>query len=291
MQKAPERVGRKVTTRTKRGAEKGQAAAQRAQQSTFARVLPAAGLSARAVSYLLLGGITVEILRSTRGEQASTAGAFEEVVHQPGGPLLLFVLGIGLAAYAAWRLLQAAARHPRQGEATSLAKRVGYVAIGLVYLVLAVEALRQAVGGAGASSASSNTTPLSRTLLAHHGGQFLLGAIGTGIAAAGIGLLIWTGSQRFDGYLHLRERPKLVEMGGRIVETMGQGVRGALVAGIGISLVAAAVEDQPHDSRGLDTAIVSLASSSGTRWIVGVVAAGLFCFGLASIVEAVYREP
>jgi Domain of Unknown Function (DUF1206) len=274
----------------RRGAREGQQTARRAKTSPIARALPSIGLSARATAYMILGGIVTDILLGAYGKQASSTGAFELVTHQPAGPVLLSGLALGLVAYSLWRFLQAAADEQQGPRLKHVLRRLGHLAIGSGYLVLAYEAVRVVVSGNG-NETSSNTTPLSRTLLEHTGGQFLLGALGTGIAAGGIGLLLWAGSQRFSRYLHLRARPKAVEVGGHIVETFGQGTRGAVLTAIGVSLVVAAVQNMPHDSKGLDTALLDLAGHAQTRWLVGVIAAGMFAFGIASVVEAVYREP
>jgi Domain of Unknown Function (DUF1206) len=271
-------------------AEKTQTGAQKAKGSLIARALPKVGLSARATAYLILGGIAMDILLGSRAKQASSTGAFEVIAHQPAGRVLLTILVFGLVAYAAWRFLQAAAGEQRRGEEETALKRIGWLAIGIGYLLLAYEAVQVVVSGSG-NQTSSNATPLSRTLLEHSGGQFLLGALGIALGAGGIGLLAWAGSQGFSRYLRLRARPMFVEVGGRVVETFGQATRGGIVTAIGFSFVVAAVRNRPHDSKGLDTALLSLASNADTRWIVGVIAAGMFCYGIASLVEAVYRGP
>jgi hypothetical protein len=270
-----------------RGDAKAEAAARRARRSKTGRVLSAAGLTARAIAYLVLGGIALDILLGARTKQASSTGAFEEVAHQPAGPVLLSILALGLAAYALWRFLQAAAGDSRGG----VVQRIGRTVLGVGYMALAWEAFHLAVSGVASNSSVSNTEPLARRVLEFPAGQFLLAFIGTAIAGGGIGLLVWAGSQGFSRYLHLRSRPKVVEVGGRAVETFGQGTRGALITAIGVSLFVAAVQNRPRDSKGLDAALLSLAGRPGTSWIVGAIAGGLLAFGLASVVEAIYRQP
>lgn len=89
------------------------------------------GLCARGLIYAVLAVITADIATSGgRGERASSTGAIEELVRQPAGPILVAILAVGLAAYAAWRWLQAASADPDVDGANRLARRAGWAASG-----------------------------------------------------------------------------------------------------------------------------------------------------------------
>src|SRR5271165_5629128 len=77
--------------------------------------LARAGLGSRTTIYLLLTLLCADIAVHGRSSApADSNGALREVAHQPGGPLLLVVLAIGLFGYAFWRLVSALAPASRQ---------------------------------------------------------------------------------------------------------------------------------------------------------------------------------
>ena len=84
------------------------------------------GLAARAVVYLVIGWLAIQIALGHSTPQANQKGALADIASHTGGTIVLWVLGIGFAAYALWRLSEAvfgtAADGPKAGpRAQSLA--------------------------------------------------------------------------------------------------------------------------------------------------------------------------
>jgi Domain of Unknown Function (DUF1206) len=86
------------------------------------------GLAARGVIYSVLAYLVLDIaLHGNSPAQTSGQGALGEVAHQPEGRSLLVAVAVGLAAYAVWRLLQAATGQPGGGHDRNVLKRVGWL--------------------------------------------------------------------------------------------------------------------------------------------------------------------
>lgn len=77
---------------------------QTAKEETAAWVQRAArlGFAARAMTYLLLAWLAIEIAIGHPHHQASDSGAFALLARHTWGVVSLVVMGIGFAGYAAW---------------------------------------------------------------------------------------------------------------------------------------------------------------------------------------------
>src|ERR1700684_1815370 len=68
--------------------------------------LARAGLVARGVLYGVIGALSVGLAAGGGGKTTSPTRALKTIAHQPLGTVALIALVIGLAGYAAWRLLE-----------------------------------------------------------------------------------------------------------------------------------------------------------------------------------------
>jgi hypothetical protein len=74
------------------------------------------------------------------------------------------------------------------------------------------------------------------------------------------------------------------------IGTFGHLARGAVVALIGVFLIKAAIDYNPHSAVGLDGALAKLAQSSYGPFLLGVVATRFIAFALYSLSDARYRR-
>jgi uncharacterized protein DUF1206 len=120
---------------------------RRASDSPAARGLARAGLGARGVLYILIGWVAILVaFGKTSGHQASQSGALH-LAKQPFGLVLLWLLGIGFAGYALWRLSEAA--FGVTGEGTGAGSRLKSLVRGLVYGFFAYLTFQIIAGTAG----------------------------------------------------------------------------------------------------------------------------------------------
>src|SRR5246127_5757558 len=90
--------------------------ARRASRSRAAHFLARAGLTARGVIYLLIGWVALLVALGHSSREADQQGALQLLAGKPYGLVSLWLLGIGFAAYALWRLSEAAFGVGREGN-------------------------------------------------------------------------------------------------------------------------------------------------------------------------------
>src|SRR6202167_4738170 len=83
-------------------------AARGASDSPVVHFLARAGLTARGVIYLLVGWVALLVALGQSSREADQQGALQMLAGKPYGLVSLWLLGIGFAAYALWRLGEAA---------------------------------------------------------------------------------------------------------------------------------------------------------------------------------------
>ncbi|HET9060568.1 MAG TPA: DUF1206 domain-containing protein [Acidimicrobiales bacterium] len=251
----------------------------------FARV----GIGSRAFVYLVLAYICARITTMHHSpSQASGAGALAEVARQPGGRPLLYLLGIGLLAYAAWKASQALGDQDEK----SVLKRLGRALVTLIYLGLCVKAFELAVSAKtpdqAAGGASGHPQPLVATVLSWPGGPGWVGLGGAVILAVGVGTLIWAAVHDYRKsfpHMHGARANWTRALGG-----FGDGTRGLLACLLCVYVFKAAVDNNPSKAKSLAQALVTFGSSSPGEAILWVATAGLVAYFAYSVIETLHGE-
>jgi Domain of Unknown Function (DUF1206) len=191
-----------------------------------------------------------------------------------------------------WRFLQAIiGRDLEGGEDEGLLKRGSYVARGVFYAGLCVLTVLLLVdanpeGGGGAQKEDRATA----WVLDLPRGPWIVGLVGVGVLGAGAfnAFRAVTGKYRDD--LKLGEMSSLEERWATRIGFVGHAARAVVFTLIGIFLIRAAEQYDPKEALGLDGALQKLAQQDYGAWLLGLVAAGLFAYGLFCLVQARYRE-
>ncbi len=259
--------------------------ARRAANSKWLDRLARLGLVARGAIYILVGWLALQIALGNSGKQADRGGAVQEIASKPFGHLLLWLLGIGLAGLALWRLTEAAFGNDTGDRLKSLAR-------GVLYTVFAVTTFTYVLGKSSSAAANSNQQSVGATakLMRHGGGRFLVGLIGLVLIAIGCYMLYEGVKKKFERDM------KVIEMSHRtrqIVEKLGMygGIaRGVVFGFAGVFLVIAAVTYDPAKAKGLDGTLRAFAATPLGPWLLAAVALGLIAFGLFSLCEARWRR-
>jgi hypothetical protein len=246
------------------------------------------GFVARALVYALLGFLVIELARGHSGTPANQKGALQTIVHQPFGTVLLFLVAIGLAAYAIWALFRAVLGHGPEGTDSDF-DRVGRAASAIVYIALcglAIELL--ASGGSGGSTGSPKGATAG--VLGWPAGPVLVGIAG----AVLIGVALY---QAYQGVTRrYLDDSKTEEMGPRtqtwisVAGTIGYLARAAIFLLIGGLVIKAAADYNPNDAVGLDGALGRLEHEPYGPYLLGAVAAGFLAFAAFSLGEGRYRR-
>jgi len=275
-----------LATRTaRRRGRSAKYAGRRAANSEVMRVLARAGLAARGVMYVVIGWIAVQIAFGHSRQQADRTGALHSISSTPAGGILLWLLVIGFAGMALWRLSEALYGTPgTTGRKAS--SRVAALARAVLYAVIAYGVLKYALGEGSPQSSDTQSVDLTATLLRHPGGQALVVVIGLAFIGGGLYLAYKAWRKQFRQELQLGQmRPGTR----RVVEWLGEygGIaRGVVFVTAGVFLVVAAVDAQPQQAKGIDSSLRALAATPVGPWLLVLVAVGLIMFGLFSCCEA-----
>lgn len=259
------------------------ASARRASNSRVMAALARFGLAARGFVYLTIGWLAVQIARGRGNHQANQRGALAEIAQHPFGVALLWVLGLGFAAYAVWRLSEAAFGTAAEGrKATARLRSLGR---GVVYAAFAFTTFSFIAGNANQNQ-SQQQAALTARIMRHSYGRWVVGAIGLVVVAVGLALIVEGARKKFEKHLmmHSLRGPAgalVIKLG-----VVGTIARGSVFALAGVLVVEAAVSFDPAKSTGLDGALRTLADRPYGPWLLGVVALGLIAFGLFGFAES-----
>ena len=260
--------------------------ARRASDSTAARLLARAGLTARGVIYLLIGWVATEVALGHSSHEADQEGALQLLAGKPYGVVSLWLLGIGFAAYALWRLSEAAFGVTGDaGGAGPRLKSLGRAAVYafFAYLTLTVIAGRQ-------RSQSREQQDITAKVMQHPGGQWLVGIAGLIVVIIGSVLAVEGIRRKFMKYLRTGEMSRRTRRVVELLGVVGTIARGVVFALAGALVVDAAVTHQPSKSGGIDKALLTLRNQPFGEVLLLLAALGLLIFGVYGLCEARWRK-
>jgi type IV secretory pathway VirB2 component (pilin) len=262
------------------------ARARRAADSRPAQVLARAGLAARGVIYVLIGWVAILVALGKTTQQADQRGALQLLSGKPYGLVTLWLLCIGFAAYALWRLSEAAFGVTVDGHGAG--PRLKSLARAVVYGSLAVTTF-SVINGAKRSQ-SGQQQDWTAKVMSHPGGRWAVGIAGAVIVVVGV-ILVFDGVKRkFVKYLRTAEmspgtRRVVVRLG-----MIGTVARGLVFALTGALVIDAAVTYQAAKAGGLDTALKTLRDQPFGVFALIIAAVGLIVFGAYGLCEARWRK-
>jgi uncharacterized protein DUF1206 len=260
--------------------------ASRAADSPAAHLLARAGLSARGVIYLLVGWVAVLVALGRSSREADQQGALQLLAGKPYGLVSLWLLGIGFAAYALWRLSEVASgvtgEPPGAGpRLISLGRAVIYA--GLSYLTFSV------ISGSQRSQ-SRQQQDVTATVMQHAYGRWLVGVAGLIVVIIGL-ILVGQGVRRkFMKYLRTGQMSPRTRRVVRWLGTIGTVARGLVFALAGALVIDAAVTHKASESGGIDKALLTLRNQPLGEFLMLIAALGLVIFGVYGLCEARWRR-
>ncbi len=236
--------------------------------------------------YLLIGLIAILVAVDHSTRRPNQQGALQLLASKPYGSVVLWLLGIGFAGYALWRLSEAA--FGVAGEGNGAGPRLKSLARAVVYAFLAYLTFK--VINHSASNETRKQQDLTASVMHHPGGRWLVAIVGIIVVIIGVMLVIEGVRRRFMKYLMTSRMSVKVR---RVVERLGQiGVtaRGIVFAIAGALVVDAAVTFKAAKSGGLDKALLTLRGEPFGEFLLLVLAIGLVIFGIYGLAEARWRK-
>jgi hypothetical protein len=247
------------------------------------------GYASKAVIYAIVGVLAIMTVANRGGRITDTTGALRVVFGQPFGRMLLIVLAVGLCGYAAWRLLDAILDPDRHGtDAHGLVTRIGNAIRGGVYGALGVDAI-QLLRGSDGSRGDEAEMWTARGLDFPFGGV-LVGVAGAAVAIYGLSELVQSLRGKQDpkvDWSAIRSEWRLTL---QKISRFGVGVRGGLIATLGVFLVRAALSHDPGEAAGSRESMLRLGGLVEGRWFLALIAAGVLAYAVDQAVHARHRR-
>ncbi|MBV1946806.1 DUF1206 domain-containing protein [Streptomyces sp. BV129] len=274
-------------------ARRGRGQARRAADSTAMAAAARAGFVARGLIYLLVGVIALQIALGGDGggKQADRGGALAELAGKPFGAAMLWIVGIALAGMALWRLSEAAFGSAGP-DGTKASKRALAAARAVFYAFVSYSVLSYAAGqkGSGGGSSDQQSDDVTAMALKWPGGQWIVGAAGIAVIAAGAWMLVRAATKKFRKHLRTGEMSRTAR---RVTDVLGVGggtARGLVFGVAGAFALVAAVQHEPGKAKGMDDTLRSFRDMPAGPWLLALIALGLAAFGLFSWCNARWRE-
>src|SRR5690349_10298791 len=260
--------------------------ARQASRSPAAHFLARAGLTARGVIYILVGGVAVLVALGRSSREADQQGALHLLAGKSYGMVSLWLLAIGFAGYALWRLSEAAfgvtGDRPGAGpRLKSLARAVIYA--GLSYLTFTV------ISGTDRSQ-SRQQQDITANAMQHPAGRVLVGIVGLVIVACGIILVAEGARKKFMKQLQTGQMSARMRRVVKLLGMTGTIARGLVFALVGVLVIAAAVTHKAAESGGIDKALLTLRNQPFGEFLMILAALGLLVFGVYGLCEARWRR-
>ena len=260
--------------------------ARRASDSRPAQWLARLGLTARGVLYILIGVVAILVAIGQGSHEADQSGALQLLASQPYGLVALWLLFIGFAGYALWRLSEAV--FGVTGEGNGAGPRLKSLVRAVLYAIFAVLTVK-VITGQQASQASQQKD-LTATVMRHTGGRWLVGIVGVAIVIAGLALVLEGIRRKFMKYLRTGEMSPQTRRTVERLGMIGTTARGLVFALAGVLVIDAAVEFKPSKAGGVDKALLTLRNQPFGEFLLILAAAGLIAFGVYGLAEARWRR-
>jgi hypothetical protein len=210
-------------------------------------------LTARGILYILIGWVAILVALGNHSHQADQQGALQLLASTSFGRIVLWLIGIGFAGYALWRLSEAAFGVTGEGN------------------------------GAGPQDFTAN-------VMHHSGGRWLVGIVGLIVVIAGVTLMVEGLRARFMKYLQTYRMSARTRKLVRRLGMIGTTARGLVFAAVGALIVDAAVTFNAAKAGGLDKALLTLRNQPFGEFLLIAAALGLLAFGLYGLAEARWRR-
>ncbi|MBD2260250.1 DUF1206 domain-containing protein [Pseudanabaena sp. FACHB-2040] len=250
---------------------------------TFARL----GYATKGIIYSLIGLLALLAAFQAGGQTTDSQGVLTTLAGQPFGKFMLFLIGIGFACYALWRLIEVVKdpEHPNSSGAESVFHRLSYLVKVGIYGGLAFTAFKLAMGSGGESGSSSQDS-VAR-IMALPLGRWLI-ALGGAIVLGGAFYEMYRGFKaKFRGKLKLQEMSADERTWATRVGRLGLIARSIVFSLIGIFALQAAYYTNPSRIQDPGEALQTL-QQWANPWVFAVMALGLLAYGIHMFFMARY---
>jgi len=249
------------------------------------------GYGARGFVYLSVGLLTLLAVLGVVGDTVGVKGALDWLALRPLGRVWVLLVGLGLAAFVTWRVLQSVFDADHEGTSRhGLGTRLSQAFSGVSYAALSFAAfslLVHAPEGDPAIEGVVRSREQAATVLALPFGKWLL--VGAGLAIFGIGAGNVVKAWREDFTAYLACSPKTCRRVAPLAR-IGHVARGLAWLPLAVLVVFAGLKSSASDVTSLGAALETVERQPAGPWILGGVALGFVAFGAFPFIEARFRR-
>jgi hypothetical protein len=253
-----------------------------AQHSTWLDRGVRFGMVTYGLVHLIIAWLAVQLALGQHHQNASQKGAMQTLAHQSFGPLLLWLIAIGMSLLTVWRVLELVAGHREYTGGKRFRKRLVSAGKAVVYGYIAYLAFRYALHSPAGSSGSSYTEKLMNQPY----GPWLVGLVGVAIFAYGVQYARRGWTEKFMENLDVRGTIGDTGTAYRWIGKVGYIAKGIAFMVVGGLFVAAGVTHHAKKSGGLDQALHTVLQQPFGPFLLILIAVGIACYGLFCFARA-----
>lgn len=246
------------------------------------------GYAGRGFVFLLLGLFAMAASLDLGFRPVGASGAIRSLVTTPAGVLSAVILGVGLAAFAVYRVIEAILDiHEYGNSLRGILNRIMLGASGVLYATFAMVAASIVFGWGAERSSDESMRDWTAWLMGMKWGPWIVGISGIIVIATGIGLGLAGLWSRFRQRVHIEAAPRTFIT---ILGKIGFVARSIILLLIGAFLVFAALTGNPDNVQGFGSALQTVERQPYGNFLLGLLGSGLLAFGLFGIGEAVFAR-
>ena len=248
------------------------------------------GYGARGFVYLSVGVLILLAAVDLIGDAVGTKGALTWLAQRPLGRLWALLIGLGLAAFVMWRVLQSVFDADHEGVSwNGVGTRMSQLFSGLSYAALSTAAFGLMAGAPPdpASDGVVRSQAQAAAVLALPLGQWLL--VGGGLVIFGIGVsnIVKAWREDFTEYLACSDR--LCRRVSPLARA-GHIARGLAYLPLASLVVLAGLDARASEVTSFGSALDAVERQPAGPWVLVVAALGFVAFGAFSFIEARFRR-
>lgn len=245
------------------------------------------GYVARGIVFVIFGGFALLAALGASARPQGLSGALQSLFGHAAGGALLWIVALGLACFAGWRLLQAFFDADQLGSSLyGLMRRFGFATSGVFYLGL-VAIIVQMTFAAHAANDNRAARDWTHWALTKPLGRVLVAAIAIGFVCVALALIIKVIRAPYRRNLKGREftREAAVAFG-----SFGMLTRAVVFLMIAAFLGFAAYHADSREALGMSGALQTLQQRPYGGVLLALAGLGLIAFGVFEMIEAEARR-
>lgn len=246
-----------------------------------------AGYAARGLIYTIIGFFAV-LSAFGNGDKKDAHGALQTILQQSAGDLLAWVLMIGLASYALWRLTQALLDMDNHGtDAKGLAIRAGLLGSAGVYAALTIYTFALWRGSAG-DSGGAGSSHLATALAGFVGSRVIAWVLAIVFVVVGIAHVVKAVKERYARFFDAgSDKMRIIHP----VAKTGLIARGIVFWVVAVLFVYRGVSvGEGSKNPGIGAALEFIQGLPAGTILLFLTGIGLLCFATYSFAEAIWRR-